>query len=606
MAEENFTEVSFDELEIKDSLKRAVTEMGFENMTPIQEQAIPALLTGRDIIGQAQTGTGKTAAFGIPILERIDPEDKSLQAIILCPTRELAVQAAGEIRSFAQYTEGIRLLPVYGGQDIMRQIQGLRGAQIVVGTPGRVMDHMRRHTIKMDNVSMVVLDEADEMLDMGFREDMEVILGAIEREHQTCLFSATMPQAILDLADRFLNDPEVIKVTRKELTTANVKQYYYPVKREYKNIALVRLLDFYRYKRSVIFCNTKSMVDGLAELLQKAGYGAEGLHGDLTQKQRDSVMGRFRSGRLEILIATDIAARGIDVDDVEAVFNYDVPQENEYYVHRIGRTGRAGREGTAHTLCRNRDFRKIHEIEAVCHSKMEERKIPSVEEIRVIREQTAMDRVLTAIGEGGCEELIPTVEKCCEENGISVEIFAAALLRSQMGEAKRDGDDINVDMPARSERRRDRDSADRGERGNRGDSKDRGARSGHRRDRDERSGCKGDRGEWLDSEDWIALKKERGEWLDDDAWKAKKKERGEWEKRKDRDRDGRKHHDRKKDSHKGDRKGRGYEDDKAVIKEIKKKNKERSRKVLEAAVKDIRLNGDPKYKKKKGRKNRAR
>ncbi len=491
MSEEMFSELSFEDIDIKVPIRRAVQEMGFEKMTPIQEKAIPVLLTGKDVIGQAQTGTGKTAAFGIPVLEMIDPDLKKLQAVILCPTRELAVQAAGELRQFSQYMEGVRMLPVYGGQDINRQIQGLRGAQIIIGTPGRVMDHMRRKTIRMDHVSMVVLDEADEMLDMGFREDMEVILGAIEHEHQTCLFSATMPPAIMAMAEQFQNDPEIVKITRKELTTTNIKQYYYPVKWEYKNLAILRLLDFYQYKRSVIFCNTKSMVDALAELLQKSGYAAEGLHGDLSQRQRDSVMGRFRSGRLSILIATDIAARGIDVDDVEAVFNYDIPLEAEYYVHRIGRTGRAGREGTAHTLCRSKDFRKLHEIESICHSTMEEKKIPSVEQIKSIREKAALDDVMAALSEGTSGALIPVIKAYCEENGITAEAFAAAALRMHLGETKREGDDIDVELPAKGSRpRRERD--------------DRRSRFGERRDggrfgrRDNREG--GEKRRWTRDE----------------------------------------------------------------------------------------------------------
>ena len=566
MAEETFSEVSFEEMEIKPEIRRAVQEMGFEKMTPIQAQAIPALLKGGDVIGQAQTGTGKTAAFGIPVLERIDPENKNLQAIILCPTRELAVQAAGELRAFAQFMHGVKMLPVYGGQDITRQIQGLKGTQVVIGTPGRVMDHMRRHTIRMDHVSMVVLDEADEMLDMGFREDMEVILGAIEQPHQTCLFSATMPQAIMNLANQFQNDPELIKITAKELTTANIQQYYYPVKWEYKNLALLRLLDYYQYKRCVIFCNTKSMVDALAELLQKSGYVAEGLHGDLSQKQRDSVMGRFRSGRLSILIATDIAARGIDVDDVEAVFNYDLPSEAEYYVHRIGRTGRAGREGTAHTLCRNRDFRKLHEIEGICHATMEERKIPSVEKIRGVRESAAMESVMSTHSEGNSEVLIPLIRTYCQANDISIEEFAAAALRMQLGETKREGDDIDVDIPARNasrpnreERRRKfmNDKRDRERRGFGSDRRERGER-GERGDRERRS--------------FSGERRERGE----------RTERG----------------DRERRSYGGERREKGKFGfrkegvDKSFTHDDRKKNRERSRSILKKAEEDLRMGRD--------------
>jgi ATP-dependent RNA helicase DeaD len=320
--------------------------MGFETMTPIQEQAIPILMAGQDVIGQAQTGTGKTAAFGIPMIEKIDPDDRRLQALVLCPTRELAVQAAEEIRKLAKYMHSIKVLPVYGGQEIYRQIKALStGIQIIVGTPGRVMDHMRRHTIRTDAIKMIVLDEADEMLNMGFREDIETILKDIPAERQMALFSATMPQAILDITHTYQNDAKYIRVTPKEITIDLVKQAYYRVQRKDKNEVLCRLMDYYQPKRTLVFCNTKRMVDDLSEVLKARGYQAEGLHGDLSQHQRDNVMSMFRSGTCQILIATDVAARGLDISGVDAVFNYDVPEDIEYYVHRIGRTGRAGRKG---------------------------------------------------------------------------------------------------------------------------------------------------------------------------------------------------------------------------------------------------------------------
>ncbi len=453
MAEQAFSEITFQELEISEDLKRAAADLEFIYLTPIQAQAIPVLLTGRDVIGQAQTGTGKTAAFGLPILEKIDPENKHLQAVILCPTRELAVQAANELRCFTKYMHDVKVLPVYGGQDISRQIRGLKGVQVIVGTPGRVMDHMRRHTIRMDEVRTVVLDEADEMLNMGFREDMEVILGAITHPHQTCLFSATMPKAILEITDQYQNDPELIKITKEELTMERIHQFYYPVKHEFKTLALTRLLEFYQYKKSMVFCNTKSMVDELAAELQKAGYAADGLHGDLSQKQRDSVMGRFRSGSISILIATDIAARGIDVDDVEAVFNYDLPQESEYYVHRIGRTGRAGREGASHTLVRSRDFRKLREIEQHCHTVMEEKRIPNSENIRAQKEQAVLNSVLAVLNEGHSGDLIPVIQNYCQEQGILPEAFAAACLRKELGTMETDMD-TEVNLPDRKEGRR--------------------------------------------------------------------------------------------------------------------------------------------------------
>ena len=340
--------VRYEESGIDERILRAVEEMGFVHMTPIQEKAIPVFLEGRDVIGQAQTGTGKTAAFGIPMLQKIDEEDRSLQGMILCPTRELAMQAAQQLRQFAKYMHNIRVLAVYGGQDINRQIKALKGGvQIIVGTPGRVMDHMRRHTIRLDNLKMVVLDEADEMLNMGFREDMEAILGQIPCEHQTALFSATMPEPILQITDQFQTDAEMVKVVKKELTVERIRQYLYYIRRSDKEAAAARLIEYYNLKRGLIFCNTKSMVDELAENLKNRGIAAEGLHGDLSQAERNRIMQRFKAGEINVLVATDVAARGIDVEQVDAAFNYEIPNENEYYLHRIGRTGRAGREGVS-------------------------------------------------------------------------------------------------------------------------------------------------------------------------------------------------------------------------------------------------------------------
>lgn len=415
---------------------RAVAEMGYENMTPIQKQAIPILMEGRDVIGQAQTGTGKTAAFGIPMLQRIDENDKSLQGIILCPTRELAIQAADELRKFSKYMHNVKMVPIYGGQDIGRQIKALKGGvQIIVGTPGRVMDHMRRHTIRIQNVKMVILDEADEMLDMGFREDMETILGEIENEHQTALFSATMPQAILDITDKYQKDAKLIKVTKKELTIPLIKQYYFVVKNIYKEEVISRLLELHDFKRSIIFCNTKRMVDELAANLKNRGYQAEGLHGDMTQKQRDFVMNRFKNGSLEILIATDVAARGIDVDDLEAVFNYDVPQDIEYYVHRIGRTGRAGKEGMAFTFAYGRDLYRIRDIERICKTKMTEMRVPNAKQVMDIK----VDKVLAAAMEKAAAENLESLKGKIEEKIAELEVdpmeLLAAFVRMQVGES---------------------------------------------------------------------------------------------------------------------------------------------------------------------------
>lgn len=444
----------YEDSDIDPRILRAVTEMGFSEMTPIQQQAIPLLMEGRDVIGQAQTGTGKTAAFGIPMLQRVEEENRNLQGLILCPTRELAIQAAEELRKFSKYMHGIKMVPIYGGQDITRQIKALKGgAQIIVGTPGRVMDHMRRHTIKLQDIKMVVLDEADEMLNMGFREDMETILSQIESEHQTALFSATMPQAILDITDQYQQDAELVRVTKKELTIPLVKQYYFVVKSIYKEEVISRLLVTYGFKRSIIFCNTKKMVDDLAENLKARGYQAEGLHGDMTQKQRDFVMGRFKSGNLEILIATDVAARGIDVDDLEAVFNYDVPQDIEYYVHRIGRTGRAGREGMAFTFAYGRDLYRIRDIERVCKTKMTEMKVPKASEIMAIKLDKVLESAVKTAEKIDLEKLTDQIEEKLADYEADPMELLAALVKQQLGDELQD---IVVEEPRRRGGLRDR------------------------------------------------------------------------------------------------------------------------------------------------------
>lgn len=418
---------------------RAVQEMGFEKMSPIQEQAIPYLLAGKDIIGQAQTGTGKTAAFGIPMIQNVDPQNRGLQGVVLCPTRELAIQAAEEIRKMAKFMHGIRVLPVYGGQDITRQIKALRGVQIIVGTPGRVMDHLRRHTIKTDDIKMVVLDEADEMLNMGFREDMETILDQIPQAHQTALFSATMPKPILEITTRFQSEDAIhVKVAAKELTIPLVKQVYYRVSSKVKMEACARILEYNQPKLALIFCNTKKMVDDLTEDLKKRGYQAEGLHGDLSQNQRDTVMGRFRGGASTILIATDVAARGIDVDDVEVVINYDVPQDNEYYVHRIGRTGRAGRTGKAFTLISGREGYRIRDIERACKTKIAEQKLPGAKEVTKVRAERILTEVCAIPEEKDISQMQSLVAERLEETGLSAEELAAAFLKYYMGEEIKD------------------------------------------------------------------------------------------------------------------------------------------------------------------------
>ena len=455
---------------------RAIREMGFEKLSPIQEQAIPYLLQGEDIIGQAQTGTGKTAAFGIPAIQHINPDVKKLQTIILCPTRELAIQAAEELRKIAKYMHGIKVLPVYGGQDISRQIAGLRGVQITVGTPGRVMDHMRRHTIKLDLVNMVVLDEADEMLNMGFREDMELILGQIPGEHQTALFSATMPKPILEITDRFQKDAKLVKVAAKELTIPLVSQKFYRVKNQDKDAACVRLLEYYQPKLTLIFCNTKKKVDELADLLKQQGFQAEGLHGDLSQAQRDVAMNRFRNGGASILIATDVAARGIDVDDVEAVINYDIPQDIEYYVHRIGRTGRAGRKGRSFTFANSREIYKIREIERVCHTTITEKKLPGAAKVLKAKADKYLNKAWELHEHEDVELMKSFLQRKMEEEGCDALELAAAMLKYQVGDK---GEEIAADEYAQRRGR----FGERGRFGRGGDEgRNFGRRGGRRRD----------------------------------------------------------------------------------------------------------------------------
>ena len=422
--------VRFEEMGLSEEIQKAVRYMGFEDASPIQAKAIPAMISGIDLIGQAQTGTGKTAAFGIPILEKVDPKLKKLQAIVLCPTRELAIQVADEIRNLSRYMHGIKVLPIYGGQDIVKQIRSLKsGTQIVIGTPGRVMDHMRRKTMKLDFVHTVVLDEADEMLNMGFREDIEFVLSGVPEERQTVLFSATMPKPIMEITKKFQNNAKVIKVTKKELTVPNIEQYYYDVKPKKKEEVLSRLLDIYSPRLSVVFCNTKKQVDLLVNALLGRGYFAAGLHGDMKQEQRDRVMQGFRTGKTEILVATDVAARGIDVDEVEAVFNYDLPQDDEYYVHRIGRTGRAGREGRAFSFVSGKEVYKLKEIQRYCKTKIYAQKVPSLNDVANTKMENILDDVERVIEQEDLDMMINAIEERVNNSEFTAMDMAAAFLK---------------------------------------------------------------------------------------------------------------------------------------------------------------------------------
>ena len=355
--------------------------MGFEEASPIQAGSIEPLLNGKDVIGQAQTGTGKTAAFGIPMLEMVRPVDE-VQGIILVPTRELSIQVSDELSKLGRYKRGINILPIYGGADMRRQLKALkRGVQIVVGTPGRVMDHLRRKSLNLENLKIAVLDEADEMFAMGFRDDMKTIMDQTNEDRQTCFFSATMGKEIMSFSKMYQKNPEIIRIEHKELTVENIKQYYLEMTGQMKTEITSRLIDIYNPELTIIFCNTKRMVDTLVADLTARGYSADGLHGDLKQNQRDQVMKKFRQSTIDILVATDVAARGIDVGNVDVVINYDLPQDEEYYVHRIGRTARAGRNGLAFTFVVGRDAYKLQDIIRYTKAEMEYMDLPTIDDM---------------------------------------------------------------------------------------------------------------------------------------------------------------------------------------------------------------------------------
>lgn len=421
--------ILFSEMNLSDEVKRAVESMGFEEPTSIQAQSIPLIMEGKDVIGHSQTGTGKTAAFSIPAIEGIDlSKGKDAQVLILCPTRELAIQACDEIKKFTKYKSRIKTVPVFGGQQITRQITALKqGAHIVVGTPGRIMDHMRRKTLKLHELKMVILDEADEMLSMGFREDIETILKDVNQEHQTILFSATLSPEILRITKQYQTDPELIKVNRKQVTVPSIEQLYYEVPSGKKVEVLSRLLDTYDPLRSVVFCNTKRMVDELTEELQLRGYSTSGLHGDIKQTNRTQIMNSFKNGKIDVLIATDVAARGIDVEGIEAVFNYDIPQDVEYYVHRIGRTGRAGRTGRSFTFVTGRrEIRELINIQNFTKAKMKLSPVPTCDDILERKSVQLIENVKQSIGEGDLNVYNKVVDSLLEEYS-SLDITAALI-----------------------------------------------------------------------------------------------------------------------------------------------------------------------------------
>ncbi|MDR2966360.1 MAG: DEAD/DEAH box helicase [Methanobacteriaceae archaeon] len=421
-------ELSFSDLKISENIKNAVEEMGFEEPTPIQSLAIPETLKGKDIIGQAQTGTGKTVAFGIPLLEKIYIKDKSPQAIIICPTRELSIQVAEELGKLSSFIKGLHILPVYGGQPIGRQIRALKkGVHIIIGTPGRLIDHIQRKTLDLSGIETVVLDEADEMLDMGFREDIEKILKFTPKNRQTLLFSATMPNAIKKLTHMYQKNPKHLKIAQHIMTAPEIEQFYFETREKMKLETLSNILDIYDINLALVFCNTKRKVDRLTRDLKSRGYSADGIHGDMRQGIRDKVMGKFRKGKIEILVATDVAARGIDVPDVEAVFNYNVPSNNEYYVHRIGRTGRAGKTGYAFTFVAGKEIYRLREIQKFTKSKIKQQKIPSIRDIEKIKSNLVLDKIKDKIEKNNLDKDVHKIESLVEIGYNSIDIAAALL-----------------------------------------------------------------------------------------------------------------------------------------------------------------------------------
>jgi len=417
---------TFAELGVSPEILKAISDLGFEEPSPIQASAIPVLLEGHDVVGQSQTGSGKTAAFAIPAIELCQAADRSVQVLILCPTRELATQVADEVHKLTAHKRGIHAVPIYGGASYERQFFELKkGVQIVIGTPGRLMDHMDRGTLDLSNVKMVILDEADRMLDMGFREDIEKILRSTPAERQTVFFSATVSKQIRDLIERHSNSPKSVKIEQRELTVPTVEQWYYEVPQRMKFEALLRLVDFHGFKLGIIFCNTQRMVDELADDLIAQGFSADRLHGGIAQAQRTRVMNKFKKAEFEFLVATDVAARGIDVDELELVVNYDLPYDAEDYVHRIGRTGRAGRKGMAVTFVSGRDIYKLQFIERFTKTKIKRGTLPTAGEVEERRIEGLLERIREVLNRGNLSSRV--TDRLLEEGFNSTDIASAVI-----------------------------------------------------------------------------------------------------------------------------------------------------------------------------------
>ena len=440
--------MKFTDLNLSEDIQSAVVAAGFEKPSPIQELTIPLALEGKDVIGQAQTGTGKTAAFGLPTLDKIRTEENTIQALVIAPTRELAVQSQEELFRFGR-DKGVKVRSVYGGSSIEKQIKALRsGAHIVVGTPGRLLDLIKRKALKLNNIETLILDEADEMLNMGFLEDIEAIISRVPEERQTLLFSATMPDAIKRIGVQFMKDPEHVKIKAKELTNVNVDQYFIRVKEQEKFDTMTRLMDVDQPELSIVFGRTKRRVDELTRGLKLRGFRAEGIHGDLDQNKRLRVIRDFKNDQIDILVATDVAARGLDISGVTHVYNYDIPQDPESYVHRIGRTGRAGREGKAFSLVVGKEVYKLRDIQRYCKTKIIPQAIPSLNDITEIKADKILDQVQDILNDTDLTKIVNIIEKKLMEDDYTSLDLAAALLKMSMGD---DNEDI-IDnyMPARS------------------------------------------------------------------------------------------------------------------------------------------------------------
>lgn len=443
----------FSEMNLSAAIVKAVADMGFEEASQIQAAAIPEVIAGKDVIAQAQTGTGKTAAFAIPIIEKINKRKKELQAVVLCPTRELVVQVSEEFRKLLKYQEGINVTPVYGGQEISRQLQALyHQPAIIVGTPGRFMDHLRRGSIRMNTVQIVVLDEADEMLDMGFREDIEFILKDSPEDRQTVMFSATVPVEIKTLMKKYQKDAVLIDVSSNKISAPKIEQEYFEVAEHAKPEAIARIIDINSIKLAVVFCNTRSRVDNVVSNLQGRGYLAAGLHGDMSQKQRDKVMGDFRSGRAEILVATDVAGRGIDVSNIDAVFNYDFPRDDEDYVHRIGRTGRAGKSGRAFSFIVGKEAYHLKRIERTNNMIIKRGTVPTLEDFDKMLAKSQLEDITNELAAGNLQKYVALAESIMGETYTAIDV-AGALLKMAFDSKKKGFDDkISMDAPRYEDR----------------------------------------------------------------------------------------------------------------------------------------------------------